>query len=145
MSPRVLRPHPARDLILDAMRRHGEPMSPTELARITGATLGSTAYHVQVLLVAEVIEPAGERPGVRGLPEHLYVLIADDPTPAHSVQRLLSLCGATMVPDPEGRYPVPRQLDGDARAELEALLDRLRSQVQQIAAASTARVRRQRG
>ncbi|HET6506929.1 MAG TPA: hypothetical protein VFG42_09080 [Baekduia sp.] len=145
MSPRVLRPHPARDLILDAMRRYGEPMSPAELARITGATLGSTAYHVQALLVAEVIESAGERPGVRGLPEHLYMLIADDPTPTHSVQRLLSLCGATMVSDPEGRYPIPSRLDDDARAELEALLDRLRLQVLQIAAASTARVRRWRG
>lgn len=74
MSPRVLRPHPARDQILDAMRQHGEPMSPTQLANITGATLGSTAYHVRALRAAGIIEPAGEKRGVRGAVEHFYKL-----------------------------------------------------------------------
>jgi Helix-turn-helix domain len=60
VTPRSLRPHPARDAILDAMRQHGAPMSPVQLARITGATLGSTAYHVRTLATAGVIELVGE-------------------------------------------------------------------------------------
>lgn len=146
MSRRVLRPHPARDAILDVMRRHGEPISPVQLSRITGATLGSTAYHVRTLLGAEMIELAGEHRGVRGAIEHFYALTAEDGASADSVRQLLSLCGALTVHHADGGgYPVPAEIDSDARADLEALLDKLRPQVQQIAAASTARARRQRG
>jgi predicted ArsR family transcriptional regulator len=143
MSRRTLRPHPTRDQILDVMRQHGKPISPVQLSRITGTTLGSTAYHVRMLLTAEVIEPAGEHRGVRGSTEHFYRLVAEDAAQADAVKQLLSLCGALTVHHSDGGgYPVPSEIDGDARAELEGLLDRLRPQVQQIAAASTARVRR---
>jgi hypothetical protein len=146
MTRRALRPHPARDAILDVMRRYGEPISPTQLARITGATLGSTAYHVRTLLTAEIIESAGEERGVRGSIEHFYKLVADDDASADWVRQLLGLCGALTVHHADGAgYPVPSEIDSDGRAELDALLDRLRPQVQQIAAASTARARRKRG
>lgn len=146
MSPRVLRPHPARDAVLDAMRQYGKPISPTQLSRITGATLGSTAYHVRTLLAAGMVELA-EEGRVRGAVEHFYKLTAyaDQAASTDSAARLLGLCGALTVPDPEGGYPIPTELDADARMDLDACLDRLRPQVQQIAAASTARARRKRG
>lgn len=145
MTRRVLRPHLARDAILDAMRQHGEPISPTQLARITGATLGSTAYHVRMLLAAEVIELAGEKRGVRGAIEHFYTLIADATASPDAIRQLLSLCGALTVHHSDGNgYPVSSEIDDEAQADLQALLGNLRLQVQQIAAASTARARRRR-
>lgn len=146
MSRRTLRPHPAREQILDVMGQHGAPISPVQLSRITGTTLGSTAYHVRALLAAELIELAGEERGVRGSTEHFYKLAAEDAASPDTVRQLLSLCNALTVRHADGGgYPVATELDDDARAELDALLKRLRPQVQQIAAASTARVRRQQG
>jgi hypothetical protein len=145
MSRRALRPHPARDQILGVMRQHGEPISPVQLSRITGATLGSTAYHVRTLLVAEVIERAGEERGVRGSVEHFYRLVAEDVASPDRVRQLLGLCNALTVRHADGGgYPVPTEIDDDAGTELEALLDGLCPQVQQIAAVSTARARRKR-
>jgi hypothetical protein len=145
MSGRTLRPHPAREQILDVMGQHGAPISPVQLSRITGATLGSTAYHVRVLLAAEMIERAGEERGVRGSVEHFYKLVTDDASSPDAVRQLLGLCGALTVRHADGGgYPVPAEVDDDACAELEALINKLRPQVQQIAAASTARVRSQR-
>jgi hypothetical protein len=81
---------------------------------------------------------------VRGSVEHFYTLVAEDPS-ADWVEQLLGLCGALTVHHADGGgYPVSSEIDGDALADLEALLYKLRPQVQQIAAASTARVRRQR-
>lgn len=145
MSRRALRPHPAREQILDVMRQHGAPISPVQLARITGATVGSTAYHVRTLAAAEVIEPAGQQRGVRGSIEHFYKLVADDAASPDAVRQLLGLCSALTVRHCDGGgYPVSTEIDDDAHTELEVLLDALRPQVQQIAAASTARVRRKR-
>lgn len=145
MSPRVLRPHPARDAILDAMRQYGRPISPTQLARISGATLGSTAYHVRALLQAGIVELADEA-RVRGAVEHFYRLIdgAEAVVSTDSIRQLLGLCGALTVPNPDGGYPIPSEVDAVARAELGEVLDSVRPQVQKIAAASTARVRRAR-
>lgn len=55
-----LRPHPARDQILDVMRRYGEPISPTQMTRITGATIGATAYHIRELVTVGIVELADE-------------------------------------------------------------------------------------
>lgn len=146
MTGRSLRPHPAREQILDVMGRHGAPISPVQLARITGAPLGSTAYHVRVLARAGMIEPAGEQRGIRGSTEHFYTLVADDSSASDAVRQLLRLCGALTVHHVDGGgYPVATELDDHARAKLEALLKGLRPRVQQIATMSTARVRRQRG
>jgi DNA-binding transcriptional ArsR family regulator len=103
MTPRSLRPHPARDAIRDAMRRHGVPMSPVQLARIIDATLGSTAYHVRVLLAAGVIEAAGEGHGVRGSVEHFYKLVSESTrTGEDAARQLLGLCGALTVHHADG-------------------------------------------
>jgi DNA-binding transcriptional ArsR family regulator len=146
MSRRTLRPHPAREQILDVMRRHGAPISPVQLARVTGASLGSTAYHVRALAAAGVIEPAGEQRGIRGSTEHFYAMVVEDPASSEVLRQMLGLCGALTVRHADGDgLPVATELDDDGCADLEVLLDGLRPQVQQIAAVSTARVRRQRG
>jgi hypothetical protein len=119
MTPGSQRPHPARDAILDAMRRHGRPISPVQLARITSATLGSTAYRVRALAAAELIELVGEVRGVRGSVEHFYMLAADDTASAEAVHGVLAVCGALTVRHADGGgYPVPTELDDDAGDEL---------------------------
>jgi DNA-binding transcriptional ArsR family regulator len=73
---RALRAHPVRDQIVDVMRSYGKPISPTQLSRITGGTLGSVAYHVRTLVAAGVVELADEG-RVRGAVEHFYALALD--------------------------------------------------------------------
>jgi DNA-binding transcriptional ArsR family regulator len=136
-----LRPHPARDQILDVMRSYGKPISPTQLARITGGALGSTAYHVRTLVSAGVVELADEG-RVRGAVEHFYALVPGDEEDLRIVDpitQLLGLCGALTVPAADGGYPRPSVVDDLARERLTALLDRLRPEVQQIVAEAVAR------
>jgi DNA-binding transcriptional ArsR family regulator len=119
----TLRPHPARDQIVDVMRSYGRPISPTRLSKITGSTLGSIAYHVRTLVSAGVVELADEG-RVRGAVEHFYALTGQDEDThlADPVGTLLSLCGALTVPADDGGYPCPVDLDDDARQELTNLL-----------------------
>jgi DNA-binding transcriptional ArsR family regulator len=135
-----LRPHPARDQILDVMRSYGKPISPTQLARITGGTLGSTAYHVRTLVSAGIVELADEG-RVRGAVEHFYALVPgdDDLQLTDPIAQLLGLCGALTVPDDGGGYPRPSVIDDEARERLLDLLDRVRPEVQDIVAESTRR------
>jgi DNA-binding transcriptional ArsR family regulator len=118
-----LRPHPARDQILDVMRSYGKPISPTQLARITGGTLGSTAYHVRTLVSAGVVELADEG----------RVRLTDP------VTQLLALCGALTMPDPDGGYPRPAVIDDVARERLTAIIAQLCPEVQQIVVEALAR------
>lgn len=136
-----LRPHPARDQILDVMRSYGKPISPTQLARITGGTLGSTAYHVRTLVSAGVVELADEG-RVRGAVEHFYALVPgddDDLQLADPITQLLRLCGALTVPAEDGGYPRPSVVDEIARKRLTAVIERLCPEVQQIVAEAVAR------
>ena len=108
----TLRPHPARDQIVDAMRSYGQPISPTRLAEVTGNTLGSVAYHVRTLLAAGVVELA-EEGRVRGAVEHFYALVPDneaeinDPLvgPAEALRRADAARGPERLPParPAGR------------------------------------------
>lgn len=135
-----LRAHPVRDQIVDVMRSYGKPISPTQIARVTGGSLGSVAYHVRTLVAAGVIELAGEG-RVRGAVEHFYALTSDvgDTQIIDPVGALLALCGALTIPGPEGQYPRPIALDDRAREELSAVIEKLRPKVRAIASASTAR------
>jgi DNA-binding transcriptional ArsR family regulator len=137
----TLRPHPARDQIVDVMRSYGRPISPTQLSRIANVSLGSTAYHVRTLVAAGVVELVDEG-RVRGAVEHFYALVPDDQEGQLNdpVEQLLGLCGALTVPAPDGGYPRPTVLDDLARAELEKLIARLRPEVRDIVAAATARI-----
>lgn len=136
-----LRPHAVRDQIVDVMRSYGKPISPTQLARVTGGTLGSVAYHVRTLASAGVIELADEG-RVRGAVEHYYGLtavVADDGPLVDPLSALLSLCGAMTVAGENGGYPRPVVLDDAGRQELRAVVAQLRPKVQAIASAATAR------
>jgi DNA-binding transcriptional ArsR family regulator len=138
----TLRPHPQRDRILDAMRSYGRPISPTQLARITDNTIGSTAYHVRTLVEAGVIELADEG-RVRGAVEHFYALVpgGDEATQlVDPVDQLLRLCGALTVPSANGGYPLPTVLDDIAREKLRKVIARLQPEVQGIVQAATKRV-----
>jgi DNA-binding transcriptional ArsR family regulator len=137
----TLRPHPARAQIVDVMRSYGRPISPTQLARITGGSLGSTAYHVRTLVSAGVVELADEG-RVRGAVEHFYALVDGDDEDlqlADPVSQLLGLCGALTVPGPDGGYPRPTVLDAAARKQLQRVIARLRPEVRDIVTASTSR------
>jgi DNA-binding transcriptional ArsR family regulator len=138
----TLRPHPQRDRILDAMRSYGRPISPTQLARITDNTIGSTAYHVRTLVQAGVIELADEG-RVRGAVEHFYALVpgGDEATQlVDPVDQLLRLCDALTVPATNGGYPLPTVLDDQAREKLRKVIAKLRPEVQGIVQAATKRV-----
>jgi DNA-binding transcriptional ArsR family regulator len=138
----TLRPHPQRDQILDAMRSYGRPISPTQLARITENTIGSTAYHVRTLVQAGVIELADEG-RVRGAVEHFYALVPGGDEASRlvdPVEQLLRLCDALTVPSASGGYPVPATLDDAARAKLRKVIAKLQPEVQGIVQAATKRV-----
>jgi DNA-binding transcriptional ArsR family regulator len=135
----TLRPHPTRDQIIDVMRSYGQPISPTRLAKVTGATLGSVAYHMRTLLSAGVIVLADEG-RVRGAVEHFYALANQDEAPlTDPANTLLALCGALTVPSPNGDYPRPAVLDEKARKALDTVLARLRPEVQTIVAGAARR------
>lgn len=138
----TLRPHPQRDQILDAMRSYGRPISPTQLARITDNTIGSTAYHVRTLVQAGVIELADEG-RVRGAVEHFYALAPGGDAATRlvdPVEQLLRLCDALTMPAENGGYPVPTALDDAAREKLRKVIARLQPEVQEIVQAATKRV-----
>lgn len=129
---KTLRPHPARDQIVDAMRSYGQPISPTKLADITGHTLGATAYHVRTLQEAGVVELA-EEGRVRGAVEHFYGLVPDNA--AEITDPLVDLqkaCGVLTLPAADGGYPQPVGLDDQARQELQKVLDLIRPKVERI-------------
>jgi DNA-binding transcriptional ArsR family regulator len=129
---KTLRPHPARDQIVDAMRAYGQPISPTRLSEVTGNTLGSVAYHVRTLLAAGVVVLA-EEGRVRGAVEHFYALVPDNEADLNDpLVGLQKLCGVLTLPNPAGGYPQPIALDDHARAQLQKLLDALRPKVQRI-------------
>lgn len=131
-----------RDQVIDVMRSYGKPISPTQLARITGGTLGSVAYHVRTLEEAGVVEKDSEG-RVRGAVEHFYVLAPLDDE-EHVVQgrarALLSLCDAMTIPGEEGALPRAVLLDDQARSELQREVMKVSPRVQAIASASTRRV-----
>jgi DNA-binding transcriptional ArsR family regulator len=135
----TLRPHPARDQIIDVMRSYGQPISPTRLAEVTGNTLGSVAYHVRTLLGAGVVTLA-EEGRVRGAVEHFYALVPGNEADLYDpVIGLQKLCGVLTLPVSDGGYPQPIALDAEARSELEKLLKGLRPKVQRIVRATAKR------
>jgi DNA-binding transcriptional ArsR family regulator len=134
----ALLPHPARDQIVDTMRGYGRPISPTQLSRITGGTLGSVAYHVRTLVAAGVLVLADEG-RVRGAVEHFYVLTDDREPLSDPGTTMLVLCGASVLPSKDGAYPQTVVLDERGRGELLELLAEMKPKVRAIATASAAR------
>jgi hypothetical protein len=135
----TLRPHPARDQILDVMRSYDRPISPTQLSKVTSASLGSVAYHVRTLVSAGVIELAGEG-RVRGAVEHFYALVPqNDVDLVDPAMALLRLCGLLTLPSPDGGYPRPVSMDEQAQNDLLTLVDKVRPKVRTIVLAAAKR------
>jgi DNA-binding transcriptional ArsR family regulator len=135
-----LRPHPVRDRIIEILRAHPEPLSPSKISDILGTTLGATAYHVRTLAAAGVVEVAKEG-RVRGAVEHFYALTSPENAAelADPIDGLLNICGAATVPGTNGGLPTATVLDAEARSELQGMLDKLAPRVRKVAAASTKR------
>lgn len=126
-----LRRHPVRDLVVDAMRSYGRPVSPTRLAAILDRSVGSVAYHVRLLEEAGVIE-LSEVGRARGAVEHFYVLAADDVVAiGDPLSELLKICHALTVPSEDGSVK-QSELDDVARGELEGLLDAAKPKVLRV-------------
>jgi DNA-binding transcriptional ArsR family regulator len=138
---KTLRPHAVRDRIVDALRSCDSPLSPAQLARITGETLGSTAYHVRTLVAAGVVELVDEG-RVRGAVEHFYALVSEagsDIRTIDPIDQLVSLCGALILPGETGGQPRRAVLDDEARMRLVTILETVRPQVVEIVSESTER------
>jgi DNA-binding transcriptional ArsR family regulator len=136
----TLRPHPTRDQIVDAMRSYGQPISPTRVARITGKSLGSVAYHMRILVSAGIAELADEG-RVRGAVEHFYALMPDSANTelGDRARDLIAVAGALTLPAEDGGYPRPVQIDDRAREQLLKLLAKVRPDILKIVEQSTAR------
>jgi hypothetical protein len=131
---RTLRPHPTRDKIVDAMRSHGRPISPTRVAEIIGTGIGPTAYHFRKLVSAGYLRPAGEG-RVRGSVEHFYELIPEN-SELVAPEELLLRAASTLTVASEDGYPTMAVLDEDAKALLAAELEQIVPRVREIVADS---------
>jgi DNA-binding transcriptional ArsR family regulator len=139
----VLRSHPSREAIIGTMRAYGRPLSPTQLSTIIGRSLGVTAYHVQALFSAGIVELAGESRRW-GPKQRFYALVENTGRTAPSarhVEQLVVLAGATTVPAADGGYPSLATVDKLACAELTEIIDMITLEVRSIAEASTKRAR----
>lgn len=122
---------PRQRVLLSILADGDRALSATDLARLTGQSLGATAHHVRALARMGLIEWAGER-RVRGAMQTFY-----RPTEGGlaalrrpRTEALLTLVGARASYD--GEAPAVPSLDADAQAELEALVDRIRPEVEAI-------------
>lgn len=122
---------PRQRVILSILAEGERPLSATDLARLTGQTLGATAHHVRSLARTNLIEWAGER-RVRGAMQTFYrptkkgVAALRRPR----TEALLTLVGARA--SYEDHAPAVTALDDEARRELEALVERVRPEVDAI-------------
>jgi DNA-binding transcriptional ArsR family regulator len=125
-----LRSHPVRDLIVDAMRSYGRPVSATRLAEILGRTVGSVAYHVRQLEDAGVVSFV-EKGRVQGALEHFFALASDEVDVGDRSVELQKLCDALTLPSEDGN-PEVVELDETAREELQALVAAVRPKVRRV-------------
>jgi DNA-binding transcriptional ArsR family regulator len=120
----TLRPHSARDQLIDAMAIYGRPISPTQLQRVLPKlSLGAVAYHIRVLASAGVVELADED-RVRGAIEHYYELdavVAEELV--DPVTRLQTLCGMLMDLDDTTGFPRVITPDKETHRKLLDFLD----------------------
>jgi len=71
--------HPLRRRMLRMIVKHGEPLSPAQMAKEFGLPVGTITYHAKVLWLYEAVEPIRE-PQLHGGGEHPYeVTIENDP------------------------------------------------------------------
>lgn len=129
-----------RDEIINLLQNSSTPLSPTQMARFLGGTLGSIAYHVRTLAAAGILVLADEG-RVRGAVEHFYALAPDVPLAPTSdpVRLALALSRALSVQAPEGGDPLLTELDDQGRDEIRHLVDAFALKVRSVALAATLR------
>lgn len=127
---------PRQRVLLSILADADRPLRTTELAHMTGQTLGATAHHVRALARTGHIDWAGER-RVRGAMQTFY-----RPSEAgHMALRrprteaLLTIVGARASYD--GHAPGVPSLDEAAQRELEELVERIRPVVEGIVREAT--------
>lgn len=132
---------PRQRVLLSILSEEERPLSATELARLTGQTLGATAHHVRSLARTGLIEWAGER-RVRGAMQTFYRPTEKGLTALRRprTEALLTLVGARASYDEKA--PAVTTLDAEARRELEELVQRVRPEVEAIMARAAARAAR---
>jgi hypothetical protein len=138
---RNLRPHPVRDEVIDLLQNSSTPLSPTQMSRFLGVTLGSLAYHVRTLVAAGVLVLVDEG-RVRGAVEHYYALVSDQPPPPASdpVRVALALSRSLSVSPPGGGPPLLTELDNRGRDEIQDLVNAFALNVRSVALSATMRV-----
>jgi DNA-binding transcriptional ArsR family regulator len=140
-----LPPHPTRDKIVAALRASPEPLSSSRLARIIGATVGATAYHVHALERVGVIELVREGRDGPGAVENFFALRADSadaPLIDHAFH-LLMACDALTAERPDGTL-TGVAIDHALRIDLDNVLAAIKPSVDAAVGKWLARAHRQR-
>ena len=70
--------HPLRRRMLRMIVKHGEPLSPAQMAKEFGLPVGTVTYHAKVLWLVDAVEPIPERQ-VHGAADLYEVTIENDP------------------------------------------------------------------
>jgi hypothetical protein len=132
-------------VLLSIVAEHGQPISTTDLSRITGETLGATAHHVRALAREGLLEWAGER-RARGALQTFYLVSEAGRAALREprIDALLTLFGAFVTPR-GGRLVRVQDLDDQAREELARAIERLRPEVAGIVEGATRRSKGPRG
>jgi len=76
--------HPLRRRMLRMIVKHGEPLSPVQMAKELGLPVGTITYHARVLWHFEAVEPIRE-PQVCGAAEHLYEVTIENDRPIETL------------------------------------------------------------
>ncbi|HEU4976507.1 MAG TPA: helix-turn-helix domain-containing protein [Baekduia sp.] len=131
---------PRQRVLLSILAESERPLSATELAQMTGQTLGATAHHVRALARAGLIAWAGER-RVRGAMQTFYRPTEEGLAALRRprTEALLTLVGVRASYDDHAPAMMP--LDDEARRELEALVDKVRPEVRAIIQRAASRKR----
>lgn len=129
---------PRQRVLLSLIADGERAISTTELARLTGQTLGATAHHVRALVRMELIEWAGER-RARGALQTFYRATEAGLAALRRprTEALLMLVGTRASYDRHA--PAVPCLDAEAERDLEKLVQAIRPQVEGIVAQATAR------
>jgi hypothetical protein len=121
-----------QQVVLSIVAAYGRPISTSDVARLTGKTLGATAHHMRSLAGAGFLDWAGER-RARGALQTFYVAseAAREALRVPRVEALFLLVGAVVTDASEGLSPVAK-LDDQAIDAVIKVLDGVRPQLEAI-------------
>lgn len=125
--------------MLSIVAAHGRPISTSDVARVTGQSLGATAHHMRALAGSGFLDWAGER-RARGALQTFYVVSEQgrEALRVPRVEALFLLVGAVVTDAGAGLSPIAR-LDEQAIDAVAKLFDTVRPRLEAIARESHAR------